>query len=118
MKTKTTCALLLLFALLLSFPAYAYPLRTVTIQPGLSFSGTQATCSLEVYANSISDEISARIVLKRGASTVASWEVEDIGDLTFSDTVSVSKGVTYTLTAYVSINGNSYPPSSIIKTNV
>lgn len=118
MKTKTVCTLIVLFALILAVPAYAQPLRTVTIQPGLSFSGTQATCSLEVYANSYSDEISARIVLKRGASTVASWEVDDVGDLIFSDTVSVSKNATYTLTAYVSINGNSYPPSSVTKTNI
>lgn len=87
------------------------------VLPGLSFSGTTATCSLEVYAPHASDTIVASVILRRGKSIVKQWtNLTDIGDMDFSDTATVSHGQTYTMQVTLSVNGIPYTIADIVKT--
>ena len=62
-----------------------------SIFPGLSFSGTTATCSLKVYAEHVTDSIVATVTLKHGSSTVRQWtNLTVAGIMNFSDTATVS----------------------------
>ncbi len=85
--------------------------------PGLNFSGTKATCSLSVYAEHTTDLIEATVTLKQGSTTVKQWtNLSANGIMIFSDTANVSHGQSYTLQVTLSINGASYPVSSVTKT--
>ena len=84
--------------------------------PGLSFSGTTATCSLEVYAEHATDTIVATVKLKHGNSVVKQWtNLTDAGMLDFSDTAGVSHGETYTLQVTLTINGLPYPVADVTR---
>ena len=101
----------------MSFRVNAASDSYVTVIPGLSFSGTTATCSLKVYASYSTDSIVASVTLKHGNSTVKQWtNLTANGYLNFSDTANVSHGETYTLQVTLEINGVSYPVSDITKT--
>ncbi len=101
----------------MSFPVRAANESGAVVIPGLSFSGTTATCSLEVYAPHATDTISASVVLKRGNSTVKQWtNLTDVGYMDFSDTASVSHGQTYTMQVTLSINGITYTVADLTKT--
>ena len=87
------------------------------IIPGLSFSGTTATCSLKVFAEHTTDSIVATVTLKHGSSTVKQWSnLTDDGILDFSDTASVLHGETYTMQVTLTINGSPYPVADVTKT--
>lgn len=115
---KGTIALLLVVLLTLMIPlsANATTPRATAIVPGLSFSGSTATCTLTVSADS-SDSIYATIRLWRGSTCLKTWYKSATELLTFRDTVVVSQSNTYTLTADVSINGNAQPQSSVTRSN-
>ena len=101
----------------LSFPVRAATKSGAIVSPGLSFSGTKATCSLEVYAPYATDSITASITLKRGNTLVKQWtNLTDSGIMDFSDTANVSHGQTYTMHVTLSINGISYTVTDITKT--
>ncbi|MBQ3905515.1 MAG: hypothetical protein II743_02005 [Lachnospiraceae bacterium] len=103
--------------LAMSFPAKAATKSGAIVSPGLSFSGTTATCSLEVYAPYATDSITASITLKRGNTVVKQWtNLTDSGIMDFSDTANVSHWQTYTMHVTLSINGISYTVSDITKT--
>ncbi|MCR5459763.1 MAG: hypothetical protein K6F51_07700 [Acetatifactor sp.] len=107
--------LIIIFAM--SFPVKAADESLNYIHPELIFSGTTATCSLTVYAERSTDSIVASVTLKQGNSIVKQWSnLSSNGYVTFSDTATVSHGVTYTMHVTVSINGVSYPVSDITKT--
>lgn len=62
--------------------------------PGLSFSGTTATCSLNVFAEHTSDQIIATVTLKRGNTTVKQWSnLSSNGYMMFSDTANARTNV-------------------------
>lgn len=114
---KRIFALLLFVAMALTVPAYASSARTALIQPGLSFSGTQANCSLLVFGDYGTEKISATVKLKNGNTNIKTWNVSVTGDLIFSETVIVEKGKSYTLYADVTIDGKVYPTATISRTN-
>ena len=112
-------AILSVLAIVISmgFPARAAIDSGSLVLPGLSFSGTTATCSLEVYAPHASDTITASVTLKRGNSIVKQWtNLTDLGDMDFSDTATVSHGQTYTMQVTLSINSIPYTIADITKT--
>ena len=103
---KRLVAVLLLAVMALTISAYAST-RASVIQPGLSFAGTNANCS-----------ISATIKLNRGSINLKTWYTTGTGDLLFSDSsITTPKGYSYTLTADVTINGKVYAPVSLTKKN-
>jgi len=100
-----------------SFPVKAAEQSYGVAIPDLTFSGTTATCSLDVLAGNVTDSIIATVMLKRGNSIVKQWQnLTDTGDLYFSDTASVVHGYTYTLHVTLSINGVTYNVADITKT--
>lgn len=112
-------AILSVFAIVIAmcFPVRAAVESGALVLPGLSFSGTTATCSLEVYAPHASDLITASVTLKHGNSIIKQWtNLTDLGDMDFSDTATVSHGQTYTMQVTLSINGISYTVADITKT--
>ena len=115
---KRVAILALILLLILAIPVSAVTPRAAVIQPGLSFNGTKANCSLVVVGDLGTESISATITLKKGTKTIATWSSEDVGELVFSNSsTTVSYGETYTLTASVTINDKEYAPASITATN-
>ena len=112
-------ALMSVFAIVIamSFPARAANESYVSTFPGLSFSGTTATCSLDVYAAHATDPIVASVTLKHGSSTVKQWtNLTANGILNFSDVAGVVHGYTYTMQVTLTINGVPYMVSDVTKT--
>ena len=97
-------ALLLLMAV--SMPVMAVQSRTPWTMANISFVGTTATCGVHVDGDDSNDRIEAYMELWDGDSFVASWEATSTGHLEWSEKVSVSRGKTYTLEAFVVINGS------------
>jgi hypothetical protein len=114
---KRLVAVLLLAVMALTISAYAST-RASVIQPGLSFAGTNANCSLIVAGDLGNESISATIKLNRGSINLKTWYTTGTGDLLFSDSsITTPKGYSYTLTADVTINGKVYAPVSLTKKN-
>ena len=116
MKKRIVCfALAILLVAVIPLSAKAVTPRAPAILPGLSFSGTTATCSLFVSSNT-NDNIRAVIKLWQGSRAIVTWNVSGREYLDFVNTYSVSRNTTYKLTADVTINGESYPQVSVSRT--
>lgn len=104
----------LLFALLFLFfipvKTNATTTRIVTIDPRLDFDGTTANCYVSIFDPSA--DIKATIKLWQGTSCIATWNAKGTGFVEFSDTVTVSKGKSYTLTVDAIIDGVAKPRQS------
>jgi len=107
MKKRIPFVLMLVMAFLLACSTSAladlYWNHTQSCNPGLSFKGTTANCTLYIKAYDDSAEITATLKLIRentdGTETIVrTWRnLSDTGSLTFSDTKSVTSGKTYRL---------------------
>lgn len=107
----------LAIVMLMGFSAKAATESGSNVFPGLSFSGTKATCSLKVYASHATDPIVASVTLKHGTSTVKQWtNLTANGIMNFSDTATVVHGETYTMQITLEINNVSYTIADITKT--
>ena len=112
---STVLAFSIMFTLCI--PVHAEARNSNQIIPSLSISGTTATCKLSVVSSSNTYPLEANVSLMRGNTTVESWYgITANGYLSFSDTVNVSKGDTYTMKTTVKINGVSYSVADITKT--
>lgn len=111
MKKIALFLALLMFVLPIS--ANAASIRSVNVSPGLKFEGTSAKCSVLVVGNAGDDEIEIVAKLWRGNSCIATWSESGIGYVNLSKSKTIDKGVEYTLTANVTINGIKQPPVSI-----
>lgn len=100
--------------MLLTVPAAAAP-RAALVRPTISFSGTTAACQVKVYANT-GESITADITLYEGGSCIESWSVTGKGTLTFTDTVTVRNGKTYTLSVDAVIAGVAMDTAQTSKT--
>lgn len=101
--------------MLLAVPVSATP-RAKRVVPSLNFSGTTATCKVQVIATSGSDSITADITLYEGSSCIESWTATGTGTLTFTDTVTVKSGKTYTLSVDAVVAGVAMDTAQISKT--
>lgn len=108
---------ILIIAMLIAVPAHAASSRTFRVFPDLEFNGTTATCTVAIMANHTSDKIVATTALWQGSTLVDSWNSSGSGTLKISETATVSKNKTYKLVVNYSINGTSYSPVSISRTN-
>lgn len=110
---KRILPILVVFLMIFSSTAYAASPRVAPIVPGISFSGTTATCTVYIYAEQMTDDIDAVIKLWQGSQCIKTWEESSVGDLAFSGTATVSRGKTYQLTVDVTLAGNTQPRVSI-----
>ena len=117
MRRLITAISVLAVILFMNVPVKAESMAYISALPGLNYSGTTATCSLEVYAGHSTDSIEATVTLKRGSTTIAQWNnLTANGYLIFSDSATVSHGQSYTMHVTLKVNGQSYNISDITKT--
>ncbi len=112
---KRIFSFFLVLALVLAIPVYAEA-RKATLLVSLAFDGTTANCSASAIADRSADKIDMTIELYQGNTKVTSWEKSGSGSLNFRDTAKVTKGKTYTLKVYATINGVEYSKTSGAKT--
>lgn len=115
MKTKTLLASIIM-VLLLATPTYAALAPRTTIAPTLTFTNTTATCGVTIFDGSSSAKITAVISLKNGNDCIESWERSAVGYFYFNETVSVTRGQTYTLSVDATIDGKTYQTASTSNT--
>lgn len=109
---KKIALLLALVLLVLPITANAATPRIIGIKPGIAFDGTTANCTVSVTGETMKDKIEVVVKLWQGNRCIATWNASGTGFLNFSKTKIVTKGVEYTLTADVTINGTKYPTVS------
>ena len=71
----------------------------------ITFNGTTATCTADIYADNPTDRITATMILYNGTRQVDRWVASGTGELSFSFPATVESGVTYRLLVRYSING-------------
>jgi len=111
MKKRLIAVILVLFmvmAMPISSGAAVLWTYTAACNPGLSFTGNTANCSLYVQACSSSSSISAEVYLFRVSGPweiyVASWyDLGATGIMNWSDTCAATVSGTYRLYAYVTV---------------
>lgn len=113
---KKTLIVSIIIVLLLSTPAYAALARATTIAPTLTFSNTTANCCVTIFDGSDNARITAVISLKRGNDCIKSWQKSAVGYFYFTDTVSVARGQSYTLSVDATIDGKTLPTASTSNT--
>ncbi len=82
--------------------------------PTLTASGNTATCGCRITFSG--QEIDATMELWQGSTLVASWQDTGTGRVDFYETVTIVRGLTYTLTVSGTVDGISFTPRSITKT--
>lgn len=111
---------ILAFAILLTLPAYAISSvssRTISIVPDISFDGTEATCTVSIAGDRMTDSISATMMLKLGNNVIDAWSGSGQGILNLVGVANVLHGKTYTLTVHATINGVAKPAVTITRKN-
>lgn len=108
---------LLIIAMLVAVPAHAASSRIASVIPDIEFNGTKATCMVFIQTERTSDKVVATMALWQGSTFIKSWNSSGTGMLKISETATVSKNKTYKLVVNYSINGTSYSPVSISRTN-
>jgi len=108
--------LLVILAMMLTVPAFAAQLRSAAVYPNLSFNGTTATCMVSVEGERATDRIEVDMELWEGNVRKNMWSTSGTEYIEFERTASVTRGRTYTLKAYATVNGRDLPMSSVTKT--
>jgi len=101
---KRIVLLVLALSIILAIPAYAAATRNAINIPGLSFTGSTAVCT-SMIIGPINADIEAEISLWDGNKCIESWSEDAVYRLNFRDTVSVTRGRTYTLKVDATIDG-------------
>lgn len=111
---KRIFTLAVLMMLALSVTVCAAEAREIAPRPALTFSGTTATCTVSIRADSTSAKISATVKLWDGGTCLKTWTDSDTGVLSFSETHSkdIKSGKSYKMTVDYTIAGKSYPQLS------
>ena len=110
-------ALLLAIIILITMPLSVQAASTwaITIRPGLSFSGSEVTCTATIVANTTSEHIDATIKLWENGKCIKTWTSSGDGYIFFSERASAVKGNTYKVTVDASVAGVSRPTVSFSK---
>ena len=103
---RRVLTLIVAVLMLVSIPMHvkANTARIQVIVPILTFSGTTATCSLQVSSDHSTDTIEAVLKLWDGTRCLETWHLSGTLYISFSDTHNVFLNHEYTLTADVKIN--------------
>lgn len=110
---KRVSSMFAVLVLVLSIPVSAAQIRAISTTPSLSFDGTQANCTVSIYANNNSEKISATVKLWNGSTCLKTWSTSGTGSLSFYKTATVKKGQTYKLEVSYSVAGVSKTPVSV-----
>lgn len=113
---KRILALILLLAILLPVSVQAIDMRAHKISPSFSISGTTATCSVVVRADSSDDDIILEVEIQEDGFLFRHWTTTGSDYLVFNKTATVKKGKTYTMYVDVTINGKHYSTIPITET--
>ena len=109
---KKQCLILsLLLVLVLVIPVQAQTPRINTDKATLTFSGTTAYCRVRISAK-LNEDISATIKLWDGSQYIETWQENATSSLSFSESVPVQRGRSYTLTVDYSVAGKPMPSLS------
>lgn len=106
-----------LIALLLATPAYAVSTRLISVVPDIQFSGTNATCMVQIVGDRTTDRISATMELWQDDEMIDSWSGVGYGFLILEGDATVRKYETYQLAVSYSVNGTVKTPVTIERTN-
>ncbi len=105
MKRKSVLCLLIICLLLATFPNRV---EAASVVPGLSFSGTTASCYVKITQRG--KQITATMELWHGATLVDSWSGSGSNSLTINETHNgCVSGWTYTLKINGTIGGVAFP---------
>ena len=99
---------LALAVLIMAMPAAAAFFRSPRAEARLSFSGTTAYCSATARADSTSDRVELYVELWEGDSMMDAWEESGYGYADWSYRFSATRGESYTLVVYASVNGSDF----------
>lgn len=110
-------AFILALIIMLSVPlsAQAATPRILSITPGITYSGSTATCSVRILGNSTSEHIEATIRFWKGNRCLETWQTSGNGFVLFSGTANAIEGNTYQLTVDVTFDGETKPRVSFSK---
>ena len=114
---KRIMPFVVIIALLLAAPAYAVSTRLISVVPDIQFSGTNATCMVQIVGDRTTDKISATMELRQGNEKLNSWSGVGYGFLKLEGDATVRKYETYQLTVSYSVNGKVKTPVTIDRTN-
>ncbi|MEY8386506.1 hypothetical protein AALC17_04290 [Oscillospiraceae bacterium 38-13] len=106
---KRFFALIALTVLVLSISAQAVELRTVSVKPGLYFSGTTATCSVICRGAGSDDALDVTLTLYQGSTYIDSWSDTGTGRVALTGSCTVERGKTYKLVVDYSVNDEAKP---------
>lgn len=109
-KTALILAIIIVISMPLSVSAAP---RATTISPSLGFNGTIAECEVIIVGNSTSDSIEVTLKLMQGSNCVATWSTSGYGYVYMYKEAGVTKNVTYTLVAQVTVNNVALTPVSV-----
>ena len=103
---RRTLFIALILVMVMQVPALALSERTSVHNPGLSFSGTTAYCSISVTGDP-DDEVSVVLTLWNGREIIASWSAASTSRpyVAIVEEATVIKGQSYKLVADIYING-------------
>jgi len=113
---KRIVIIMLVLSMIFSVSANAIEVRRPVVYPDLSFANGEAVCDVLIEADYSDDEIEAYIELWEGGTFLMSWRVSGMEYVETSRTANASRGKTYTLIVYASINGNDLPLTDISRT--
>lgn len=81
--------------------------------PSLVFNGTTAECYITVITDSSDDQVSVVLKLSQGNNCIKTWESNFSGTSVVGGEKTVKKGLNYTLSADITINGKTHPTTSV-----
>lgn len=81
--------------------------------PSLVFNGTTAECYVSVITDSSDDQVSVVLKLLQGNSCIETWESNFSGTSVVGGEKTVKRGLSYTLSADITINGETRPTTSV-----
>ncbi len=110
-------AAVILPAMLVSMLALSFGIKAGRrVHVDLNISKNRATCLVSIATPNIADSIEVSVILTDGSNNVGQWDnITGSGVLSFSESVNVEKGKTYTMKTVVKINGVTWPVNDISK---
>lgn len=113
--SKRIIGLVLVLAIMVccATSVFAAERGNVRVSPSLKFSGTTAQCSALV--TSANDSLNVTMELRCGSAVIGTWYGNGTSAVTVSGSAAVAHGQTYTLVVYGTVNGNSFPSTTVTK---
>lgn len=119
LKVKRIIPFILALVLLFTTNAFAaikQPGEEINSIPSVSLSATGTTAKCTAKVTEYGKSIDATMELWQGSTLIASWNKTGTGIVNFSESETITRGLTYTLTVYGTANGVAFTPKSVTKT--